>query len=263
MIKITPDSIKDFQTCGLLYNYRHAEGLPETIPARQIMVDKFEETIKNVINFFFYKKQSGSPASYSALQNRWQKLWFPKGTSAQDVINEKHESAYGNMSSYTSKAAVVLMNFYEYFSDPEIIPIGISEEYSLPMNGFLIRDNYDLVYSKNNKIFIIKWMFNVKESNHHFYNVDFACMYAAYKKKNPNFLNKVSCGYYDIMEHNPRVELVKSNEDDLNALEFWLNEMSQKKNYVPRRGLTYYCKRCPFDTPCSKWTFKKDVTSNE
>jgi len=65
------------------------------------------------------------------------------------------------------------------------------------------------------------------------------------------------------MEHNPRVELVKSNEDDLNALEFWLNEMSQKKNYVPRRGLTYYCKRCPFDTPCSKWTFKKDVTSNE
>lgn len=255
MLKVTPKSIKDFQTCGLLYDYRHIQGLSETIPSRQIMTDRFEETLRNVINFFFYKKQSGSPASYSALQNRWQKLWFPKGVSAQDVINEKHETAYGNTASLTSKATAALMNFHEYFSNPEIIPIGISEEYSLPIGKALVKGVFDLIYVLDNKIHVIKWMFNAKESNNYLHNTDFACMYYAYKNQNPTMASSVKFGYYDIMEYNPSVKIQNLNNDDIESIKFWVEEMFDDKNFFPRRGLTYYCKRCPFDTPCSKWSF--------
>ena len=255
MLKVTPKSIKDFQTCGLLYDYRHIQGLSETIPSRQIMTDRFEETLRNVINFFFYKKQSGSPASYSALQNRWQKLWFPKGVSAQDVINEKHETAYGNTASLTSKATAALMNFHEYFSNPEIIPIGISEEYSLPIGKALVKGVFDLIYVLDNKVHVIKWMFNAKESNNYLHNTDFACMYYAYKNQNPTMASSVKFGYYDIMEYNPSVKIQNLNNDDIESIKFWVEEMFDDKNFFPRRGLTYYCKRCPFDTPCSKWSF--------
>jgi len=255
MLKVTPKSIKDFQTCGLLYDYRHIQGLSETIPSRQIMTDRFEETLRNVINFFFYKKQSGSPASYSALQNRWQKLWFPKGVSAQDVINEKHETAYGNTASLTSKATAALMNFHEYFSNPEIIPIGISEEYSLPIGKALVKGVFDLIYVLDNKVHVIKWMFNAIESNNYLHNTDFACMYYAYKNQNPTMASSVKFGYYDIMEYNPSVKIQNLNNDDIESIKFWVEEMFDDKNFFPRRGLTYYCKRCPFDTPCSKWSF--------
>lgn len=256
MLKATPKSIKDFQTCGLLYDYRHNQELTETIPSRQIMTDRFEDTLRNVINFFFYKKQSGSPASYSALQNRWQKLWFPKGASAQDVINEKHETAYGNTASLTSKATAALMNFHEYFSNPGIIPVGISEEYNLPIDKVLIKGSFDLIYILDNQVYIVKWMFNTKESNNHLHNTDFACMYYAYKRTNPSMISRVKFGYYDIMDSNPSVKIQNTNNDDVEALKFWVQELSDNKNFFPRRGLTYYCKRCPFDGPCSKWSFK-------
>jgi hypothetical protein len=256
MLKITPKSIKDFQTCGLLYEYRHNQGLAETIPGRQIITDRFEETLINVINFFFYKKQSGSSASYSALQNRWQKLWFPKSMSAQDVINEKHETAYGNTASLTSKATSALMNFHEYFSNPEIIPVGISEEYSFPIGKILVEGVFDLIYALGDRIYVIKWMFNAKDSNSHLHNTDFACMYYAYKNKNATVSSSVKFGYYDIMDHNPSVKTQNLNNDDVESIKFWVEELSDKKNFFPRRGLTFYCKRCPFDTPCSKWSFK-------
>jgi hypothetical protein len=108
---LTIESIKDYETCALLYNYRHQEKLAETIPSRELFSLKFENTIKSVINFFFYKKQAGVTPSYSSLLNRWEKLWFPKDTTAYDLIHEQHESFYGNTSSLTSKAAAALLDF--------------------------------------------------------------------------------------------------------------------------------------------------------
>ena len=40
---------------------------------------------------------------------------------------------------------------------------------------------------------------------------------------------------------------------DIDSLKFWADELEQAQNFVPRRGLTWYCKKCPFDKPCSKW----------
>lgn len=264
MIKITPKAIKDFQTCALLFDYRYNQKLPETILSRNVVTERFENTLKNVINFFLYKRQSGQTPSYAAVLNRWEKLWFPKDTSAQDIINDKHESAYGNMASLTSKAAGVLLAFYNYFSDPELVPIGISEDYNLPIGKVLITDSFDIIYIKNGYTNVVKWVFNYKDSHEHLYNVDFVSMQYAYTKNRDSKNKNVRYGYFDIMSANPKVEYVDFVQEDVDSLNFWVDELSSCSNFVPRRGLTYYCKRCPFDTPCSKWSnWKKDKENKD
>ncbi len=42
-------------------------------------------------------------------------------------------------------------------------------------------------------------------------------------------------------------------EEDIDSLEYWCDTIVEKEIFVPRRGLTSYCKKCPFDTPCLKW----------
>jgi hypothetical protein len=253
-IKTTPKGLKDFQTCALLYDLRHAQKLPETILGRDLITERFENTIKSVMAFFLYKKQSGFTPSYSALLNRWQKLWFPEGSSVQDIINDKHESAYGNMASLTSKAASALLDFYNYFSDTSIIPIGISEEYFLPLGDVVVTDVFDLIYSKENNIYVVKWVFNYKTTHEYLYMMDFACMQYAYSKKSLASKKTVHYGYYDIISGSPEVKMLQHSREDVELIEHWTSELSSCTTYAPRRGLTYYCKKCPFDTPCSKWS---------
>ena len=57
MKKITVKEIKDFQTCERLYDFRHNQNLPETIGGRHLITQRFENTMKNVVQFFFYKKR--------------------------------------------------------------------------------------------------------------------------------------------------------------------------------------------------------------
>jgi len=254
MVKLKTAAIKDFQTCELLYDYRYVQKIPEAIVSRNIITEKFENTLKNVINFYLYKKQSGSTPSYSALLNRWEKLWFPKDTSAQDIINDRHESAYGNMSSLTTKAASILLSFCNFFEDESIIPIGISEEYNVPVGNSVLIDNFDLIFSKQNKIYVIKWVFNYKDSHHYLYNFDFISMFYAYGHKKGSINNNVLFGYYDIMANKHSIETFNIYKEDIQSLEYWINTIESKEVFVPRRGLTYYCKRCPFDNPCSKWS---------
>jgi hypothetical protein len=254
MIKTNPKGLKDFQTCALLYELRHKEQTPETILGRDLMTEKFENTIKKVINYFLHKKQSGFTPSYSALLNRWQKEWFSEDTSIQDIITDKHETVYGNMSSLTSKAAASLLSFYEYFSDPEIIPIGISEQYFLPVNEVVVSGEFDLIFHKNKKINVIKWVFNYKTSHEHLYMFDFACMEYAYLKKKEGKPTPVTFGYYDILASSPEIKMIETSREDLEAVDYWTGELSSCNIFAPRRGLTYYCKKCPFDLPCSKWS---------
>lgn len=254
MNKLTPKSLKDFQTCALLYDYRYVKKMNETIPGRELISVRFENTLKSVMSFFLYKKQSGLPPSYSALLNRWQKLWFPDDSSVQDIINDKHESAYGNMASLTTKAASCLLNFYNYFSDPDIIPIGISEEYFLPVNNTVLSDVFDLIYTKNNCIYVVKWMFNYKTAHEHFYILDFACMQYAHSKKSSMTKKPVEYGYYDILANDPEVIIINKESEYIDLVNFWVEELENSDIYAPRRGLTYYCKKCPFDSPCSKWS---------
>ena len=46
---ITSESVKDFQTCALLYDYRHSQKMPESISARDILSIRFENTLKEII----------------------------------------------------------------------------------------------------------------------------------------------------------------------------------------------------------------------
>ena len=54
---VTVQSLKDFQLCERLYDYRHQQKLPEKIYARDIHTEKFESTIKSIMYFFFFEPQ--------------------------------------------------------------------------------------------------------------------------------------------------------------------------------------------------------------
>ena len=252
---ITPKSIKDFQTCSLLYDYRYNQNLPETIGVRDILSERFENTLKDIIYFFFYKKQGGYTPSYASLLNRWEKLWFSKDVSAYDIMTEQHESAYGNNASLTSKAASVLLSFHEAFCDSSSIPIAINEEFIVPISPTVkIKDKFDIILAHNNQYFVIKLMFNYKNSHQYMYQVDFATAYSAFNYRHPNKISKAKIGYCDLLSPKVTFSEYDITNDDVSNLKFWCEEMSTCEKFIPRRGLTWYCKQCPFDKPCSKWS---------
>ena len=49
---ITPESLKDFQTCSLLYEYRYNQKLPESIGGRDLLSIRFENTL--ITNGLFF-----------------------------------------------------------------------------------------------------------------------------------------------------------------------------------------------------------------
>lgn len=254
MKELTIQSIKDYEICALLYDYRHQQKLAETIPSRDLFSQKFENTIKSVINFFFYKKQGGFTPSYSSLLNRWEKLWFPKGTTAYDLTHEQHESFYGNTASLTSKAAAALLDFYNTYSEDDSIPMAIDQQFCIPVgNKTKINGNFDVILFKNGEYFIYKWVFNFRHSNASMYQVDFSVLHEAFAHKFPGKASKAHFGYYDILSANQKFVEYEINADDSKSLKYWCSTIEEDDKLVPRRGLTSYCKKCPFDKPCSQW----------
>ena len=254
MIKVNVEQIKDFQICERLYDYRHIQNMPEKIGGRDLMTQRFENTLKSVVHFFFYKKQAGIIPSYASLLNRWEKLWFPKDTTAYDITHEQHESFYGNNASLTTKAAASLLNLVDNYSDPNIIPIGISTEFIVPiLNNFYIEDKFDLIYSQNKNIYVIKWAFNHKLKNDFLHVAEMTSMHKGFVHKYGDKIANAKFGYYDLL--NPKGEFYeyKIEPEDLQALNYWCSSLSEEEVFPSRRGATAYCKSCPFDKPCSKW----------
>ena len=257
---ITTKSLKDYQTCALLYKYRHEDKMPEKIYGRDLISERFENTIKEIIYYFFYKKQGGYAPSYASLLNRWEKLWFSKDISDYDIITEKHESAYGNNASLTTKAAAVLLSFHKNFSDQDYIPISINDQCVVPIGQRAkIKYTFDVILAKNKKYYVIKFLFNYKDSHQNMYEIDFAAMKHAYCFKNPTKVKQSKFGYIDFMQPRIFFQEYDIEEEDIMALKFWTEEIVDEQSFVPRRGLTWYCKKCPFDKPCSKWRGWKDV----
>lgn len=254
MLELSVDAIKDFQTCERLYDYRYQEKLPEKIYSRDLYTAKFESTIKNILYFFWYKKQAGITPSYSSLLNRWEKLWFPKNMDSYDIMTEQHESAYGNLASLTTKAAAILLNFHETYSDQEMIPLAICEDYVAVIGKEVkIADTFDLVYRKDRQNYVTKFMFNYKTNNSFMYQVDFSVMYLGFKLRHPGRINETRFGYIDLLANNLDFIEYEIGTEDIDSLEYWCDTICNKDIFVPRRGLTAYCKRCPHDEPCSKW----------
>ena len=262
MIKLNADQIKDFQICERLYDYRHIEKMSEPIPGRTLNTLKFENTLKNIVHFFFYKKQAGIVPSYASLLNRWEKLWFPKGTTAYDITHEQHESLYGNTASLTTKAAAALLSLVDNFSDTSIIPMGIDHEYTVPIvDGVYMEDKFDLIYHKNNKTYVVKWAFNHKMKNEFMHTAEMAGMYKAFLNQYGNKILTTEFGYYDLISPKPEFIKYDVGHEDIEALVYWCNSIKKEEVYPSRRGLTTYCKSCPFDTPCSKWVAWKKKES--
>lgn len=264
MANITVNGLKDFQICERLYDYRHLEKAPEKIYSRDIYTSKFENTIKNIVYFFFFKKQSGIVPSYAALLNRWEKMWFPKGTSSYDIVTEQHETAYGNMSSLTSKAAASLLMFYEKYSDSNYIPVAIADDYFVPgTKGNNISDTFDVILYKDKIFYVIKLMFNYKQSNRDQYRIDFAALYKGFETRHPERMSEVKFGIIDLMSQNLNFFEFIVSDSDINNLELWHEKLLATEIFAPKRGLITYCKKCPFDTPCSKWDgWKKDKNND-
>jgi hypothetical protein len=85
------------------------------------------------------------------------------------------------------------------------------------------------------------------------YQVDFSAMYMGFKLRHPSRVNETNFGYIDLMSNSLDFIEYEISSEDIDSLEYWCDTMCHKETFVPRRGLTAYCKKCPHDDACSKW----------
>lgn len=251
---LSVQGIKDFQICERLFDYRHLQKMSEKIYSRDINSEKFEKTMKNIIYFFMFKKQSGVIPSYSAILNRWEKMWFPKNTSSYDIITEQHETVYGNMASLTTKAANALLLFYDKYSKIDFVPLAISEDYYVSTKkGTNIKDTFDIIMFFNKTFYVTKIIFNYRHSQKDTYKTDFVCLKKGFETRHPDKAGSVKYGLIDIMSQNVGFQEYTLSEDDIMVFDHWCDKIDTTEVLMHKRGLIPYCKKCPFDDPCSKW----------
>lgn len=263
MRKISSEQLKDFQTCSLYSAYKN--GDIETtnkvvLDIRERRAVKFDETIKRVAAYFFYKKQSFSEPSYQALQNRWQKLWFAEGTQAFDIATMRNEVAWANDVSYTSQAAAALLAFYEDFANkPNQEVILMDEAFHVPIGKTIsLEGSFDLILREkklngNYRYHIYKWITSNFKRSSSFWVFDLAMLDYAFKHRNDYGIVDTHFHLWNFGLYLPGDKEVMVEKKDFELLKYWSQQIINEKTYAPRRGLTSYCKGCPFDMPCSKY----------
>lgn len=253
MNTFTVPQVKDFMVCELFYKYRYLDKEHESISGREQMTRRFESTLKRVASFFFYKKQGGITPSYNSLLNRWEKLWFPKDMTAYDLAVEQHEVVHGNLASLSNSAAITLMQFHEDFAGDKADPVLIDEKFLVPMGkDTRLEGTIDLVTRLGDEYKLYKWAVRQKRPALGSLTLDFAAQRLAFEFRN-EVKKKVSYTLYDIGSARPGSIAVDPSESDVRALRFWADEAASTKIFVPRRGLTSYCRGCVFDKPCSNF----------
>jgi hypothetical protein len=244
-----------------LYEYRKNPENVEYIHPRFKRQKDFEATIKKIASFFFYKKQAYAEPSYQALLNRWQKLWFNADTTALDIATAQHEIMWGNESSYTSQAAMALLEFYEEFSNKPQQQVILSDEpFSVPFGkGIVFTGVFDLVLREKSQLVdkytIYKWSGYQKRMTMDSWMFDFAMLDYAFNYRNNFKKLDVEFKLWDFGSIQPGSIHYEMTENDKVALQYWASRLGRTEVFVPKRGLISYCKQCPFDTPCSKWQF--------
>lgn len=254
MIDLSVDAIKDYQTCALLYDFRHLQNRYEPIARGDELSVRFENTMRSIVSFFFYKKQAGIVPSVSAIINRWEKNWFPKDMTPYDLAVEQHDILNGNLASFSSEGIRSLLRFYDDFAeDIENDPLLINEDFIIPLNGEIkLTGTFDLVLrNKRNVYTVIKWSTSTKKVPASSMNMEFAALKMAFKYRNDNRPMNVRYGYYDLVSAGKfGFHEVEVPDADLNSLTYWAEDAVSNQIFAPRRGLTSYCRGCPFDTPC-------------
>jgi len=264
MLTLNAESIRDYQVCSFYFNEKYVLEAKDPSYAREQLADKFENTLRRIVSFFFYKRQGGIIPSYNALLNRWEKLWFPKNFTAYDLSTERHESAHGNLASYSNAAAAALLKFYEDFIDYKADPVIIDEKFLMPIGKDLrLEEKFVLVHKWANGFQVIKWSTKTKRPPIDSLTYDFAALKTAFdyrnqSQKNPEYL------LYDLGSTNPGGIAMTPSGEDVKALLYWANEAKsahESDSHIPRRGYTVYCRNCPFDRKCRDFSFSQSVTA--
>ena len=226
-VTLTAESIRDFQICALLHDYRHRQKLGEPIFGRELMAQRYENTLKKIVSFFFYKKQAGLTPSYNALLNRWEKLWFPKNMTAYDLALEQHETWHGNIASYSNAAAMALMKFHEDFEDDGWEPLLISEQFLVPLTSNIrIAGTFDLVLrkDKNHKIVMISG--RQKRPTIGSLVVEFAILKHAFESRHDE-KKAAKYAFYDVGSVRPGFVNAAPTRKDVDALFYWAIEAAE------------------------------------
>lgn len=257
VLTVGVNQLKDYEVCSLFYNYKYREHTPFIEDKRDLMNLRFEEVMKRTASYYFYKRQGGVIPSYNSILNRWEKLWFPKGTSAYDLKIEQHESVHGSLVSYTKIAAHSFMEFNEDFSNNDYgIPLLIDEKFLIPLGSNVrLEGSIDLVLRDREHFYrVIKWVAHQKRPSLSSLMLDFAAQKLAFEFRNET-PKRVSYYIYDLgSPHTVALEMFP-NKNDINALKFWAKSIRDEKVFYPRRGMTTRCRGCPYDKPCSNFEF--------
>ena len=251
--RLTVEGIKDFQVCSLFYDYRHQRGEIEAINNRELMAQRFRNVLLRIVTFYFYKKQSGLTPSYNAILNKWERYWFPKEMDAYDIAVEQHTVSHGNLTQYSNIAAVGLLKMYEDFDDKTIEPLLISEPFSVPLaSDIVLEGTFDLVFRHAGHHTVVKFSTSKRRPTEANLQMDMAALRIAWEYRNGP--SKPARYYlYDLASARPGLLNMDPDDEVVDNLKFWARMIRDSDIFFPRRGLTTYCKGCPFDAQCSKW----------
>ena len=265
MIILNAKKIRDFQTCELSYRYRHLDEVVEPVTRENLLLTHFEEEIKKVMSFFFYKKQGGNTPSYNALLSRWERNWFRDGETAYDISMAKHPSTAINVTSLTTRAASVLLNFYNDFSDDISSPIMINETYDISIdNNIRLSETFDIGLKppSDNKVLMMKWVTRGRGplARSIDYGLEFALMDYIYKNKT-SLSDKYEANYatYEIGSKTNTFKIFNIKDKHRDMLSYWIDRIDKTEIHIPRRGMTTACKGCNFDALCSSFELGDDL----
>ena len=257
VLNITVEGVKDFSACARFYDYRHRLLEYEPLTAQKLQAERFHNTLVRVVSFFFYKKQSGVTPSYNALLNRWERLWFPKDYDPEDLFLEQTNPVHGNIASYSNIAALGLMKLYEDFGDIDIIPLLINEKYVVPMGetadmSVRFQGTIDLALRKDGVYEVYTWSTEKRRPSQNALSMELAATKMAWDYRSPRKMDTVY-KVYDLGSSSPGSFDVDIYDLPTDALDFWIKEIVEEQVFPSRRGLSSYCKGCPFDHLCVKW----------
>jgi hypothetical protein len=227
----------------------------EPIGGRELLARRYENTIKQITSFYFYKMQGGSAPSYRALLNRWEKLWFKDETTAYDLSTDQHETIWGNPASYTTTAAYILREFHKHFEGYVGTPVMINEPYSTAIGASVrIDGTIDLVLRDKDMTYnVVKWVGRRRRPAMSTLEIDFAVLKYLFEFSKHAFVKPdvtVKYWVYDLGSNRPGFVPVKVDKDSVDKMLFWVNRIVDNPSPAPRRGYVTYCKSCPFDKPC-------------
>lgn len=256
MLTLSAESVRDYMTCELFYELRYLHQEREPVEGRTMMQKRYDDSLRKVAAFFFYRRQQGLTPSYNQLLKRWEKIWFPKDMDAYDIAVEQHASA-SNYASYASAASMALLKFYESFADSSLgDPVGIDQAFLVSLDRDVrFEGKYDLILSRRYEHRVIGWWTKSRMPPVDQLTLDFAAQKYAYEWDRGSDWDGVSISYWIYNLASPTGALVKIDisSDDVAAFIYWARRARDSEMFVPRRGMTTYCRGCVFDQHCAAW----------